>query len=160
MSNLSKHGIVAGIGNTIAADDGIGLYLAAYAQKKLARNYPQVQFIALEVDPFALFSYLAGKKWLLLIDAATMGLQSGECRFFTFSDNLFTNNRRYGLHGFDMGTVLALTVRLYPHIKIFILGIEPETVTAGKPITDTLTRNSLHYIQCMKNHIDFLLEDE
>ncbi len=122
--------VIVGLGNEIAGDDGVGIWIAV-CLRRLLRNQPQVEVVALPWAGFALIDVLRGRTRAAIVDCMQTGaVPPGTVR--RLSERRVSGSVRLcSYHDIDFVTALALGRKLgWPlpaHIRIW--GIEGERMS-------------------------------
>lgn len=121
---------IIGIGNTGAADDGIGVEVCRILQKGALPGKGTVA--VRENDSLSVLEYLGSDELVVIVDAVKMGEKPGAVVCFDpcktrirWTENLSS------FHGWNLANTLKLAAKLYPDARIRIMGIEPELIEKG-----------------------------
>ena len=147
--------LVAGLGNILMSDDGIGPYLVGKLSELLQARR-DVEFVDAGSGGMALLHIIAGRDKVLLIDCAMMGAAAGTIKRFTPDDVLSTKSlSHFSLHETDILKILDMSAKLgeYPG-EVVIFGIEPACVKPGRNLSAQLLKNQKHYIDLICDEID------
>jgi hydrogenase maturation protease len=147
--------LVAGLGNILMSDDGIGPYLVCKT-RDLSPELPDVEFVDAGSGGMALLHLIACRDKVILIDCAKMGKKPGTIKRFTPDDVLSTKSlSHFSLHETDVLKILAMSVQLgeCPG-EVVIFGIEPACIEPGRNLSDELLKNQKHYIELIRDEID------
>jgi hydrogenase maturation protease len=151
--------IVIGLGNPLMADEGIGSALvAALAEKTQAGTLPtdDVEYLDGGCGGMYLLHSIAGRRKVVLIDCAKMGLTPGTMRRFTPDDVATVKQMTHlSLHEVDILRVIELARMLdqCPD-EIVIFGIQPQTIELQMHLTDTLQQRLPEYISQIVQEIE------
>ena len=140
--------LVAGVGNPLMSDEGIGVRLVSDLAK-LADRFPDVDFADLGTAGPSVVHALAGYHKVIFVDCAFMGEMPGTIRRFTPADvRSKADRRRSSLHQGDLLASIDLAHALgeCPE-EIVIFGIEPETVRPGEALSATLRKRLEGYVR-------------
>jgi hydrogenase maturation protease len=125
--------LVAGIGNVLLRDDGVGVH----AIRELSKN-PLAEMQAVEVG-CAVFDALHLFEWadkILLIDAMTAGGRPGSI-YLVPIDDVEKNDAHASLHELSVTATFSMLRRsVLPEVTV--IGIEPETIDYGLELTDSV----------------------
>jgi hydrogenase 3 maturation protease len=130
--------VVAGIGNPIRSDDFVGVKIVQDLKGKVSKN---VCLIECETVPESFMQEIVDLKpsHVLLIDAAVLGLKSGETRL-VFPEQVAD---------FPAVTTHVLPLRIFceyitkmSEAKIALLLIEPENTEFGEGLTPTVQKTA------------------
>jgi len=136
-----------GVGTYAALDDSIGLRVAeAIADRGLDRTFRAIDLGGNLIDVVHYLGPDTGE--VLFVDSARIGCSPGDLAFFA-ADEVTSRKRLVGFstHEDDLLKVLDLAFRISGALPpITILGIEPETVTEGIGLSQTLASRMEEYI--------------
>jgi hydrogenase maturation protease len=119
--------LVAGLGNLLLRDDGVGVHAVRHFQPSAAGEYQVVDVGCAVLDALHLFEWA---EKILLIDAMKAGGPPGTVYQVTAIDDLEGGAVPLSLH--DLSVVQALKmIHKNHHPEITILGVEPETIDYG-----------------------------
>jgi hydrogenase maturation protease len=125
--------LVAGIGNVLLRDDGVGVH----AIRELNKN-PVADVQTVEVG-CAVFDALHFFEWadkILLIDAMTAGGRPGSI-YLAPVDDIEKGDAHTSLHELSVTATFGMLHRSgLPEVTV--IGIEPETIDFGLELTDTV----------------------
>lgn len=136
--------LIAGIGNVLLMDDGVGVH----AVEELKMNPPPNCLIA-EVGT-ATFNALHLFEWadkILAIDAMQAGGSPGTLYSFTLSD-IEERGPQTSLHELNLLAALRLLNRSLP--ETLVLGVEPETINYGLELSPSVKASLPHLVQTTK----------
>ena len=130
---------VLGVGNDLAADDGVGpAVLEALGRSALP---PGVETATVGADALGVLAYLEEPGGVIIIDAVRMGAAPGTVVAFSAkSANTKIAANAWSLHGIGLSHALELAARLELPADVTIVGIEPESVEPGRPMSPCITR--------------------
>jgi hydrogenase maturation protease len=124
---------IAGLGNLLLTDDGIGVWLIRALQKlKLPDS---LTLFEVGTSIFTLQTLAAEYRSLLLVDAVHGGYKPGSI-YYLSADEIRTLQHKHGgtalihsLHDFHIPDILTLTGTAPVYVSVF--GVEPETIDFG-----------------------------
>jgi hydrogenase maturation protease len=130
--------LVLGIGNTLLADEGVGVHTVHY----LSRHYsdlPDTDFIDGGTLSFTLAGPIEDAGNLIVIDAAQLHDSPGVMKTFIGDemDAFLTSNNKRSVH--EVGLLDLMTVaRLADHLpkRRALIGIQPQKIDWGESPTD------------------------
>ena len=126
--------LVAGLGNLLLRDDGVGVHAVRRFQKSDGNGYQAVDVGCAVLDALHLFEW-ADK--ILLIDAMKAGGPPGTVYKVNAIDDLEAGAVPLSLH--DLSVVQALKmINKDHHPEITIIGIEPEIIDYGLDLSKTV----------------------
>jgi hydrogenase maturation protease len=131
--------IVAGIGNLLLTDEGVGVRVVQALQAR-AEEFPEVEFLDLGAAGMALLHVLAGRRKAVIVDCAFMGETPGTIRRFTPEEARSVKRLTgFSLHEGDLLQVLELARALgQAPDEIVVLGIQPADVSPGCELSSVL----------------------
>jgi hydrogenase 3 maturation protease len=130
---LGKKLVILGVGNTMRGDDGIGPILVERLQGKVEADLID----AGEVPENFIGPIEAGQPdTIIIIDAADMGTKAGEVAILEIDQiaeiGLTTHNASLAL--------IARLLQSSTQADIFVLGIQPEDISFGTPMSERVIR--------------------
>jgi len=139
--------VVLGLGNPLMGDEGIGVYLIERLAKS-ADAYPNVEFIDAGTGGLSVLHHIEGRRKAVLIDCALMDEPPGTLRRFTPDEVRSTKVLAHqSLHEADLMRILALARQLgQAPEEIVIVGIQPEQIAPGRPLSRTLMDRIEEYV--------------
>lgn len=143
--------IVIGLGNPLMADEGIGTaVVGALAGLAEAGKLPtdEVEYLDGGCGGMYLLHSIEGRKKVILIDCAKMGLPPGTLRRFTPDDVATVKQMTHlSLHEVDILRVIELAKMIgqCPD-QIVIFGIQPQTIEPRMALTETLQTQLPDYL--------------
>lgn len=143
--------IVIGLGNPLMADEGIGTaVVGALAGLAEAGKLPtdNVEYLDGGCGGMYLLHSIAGRRKVILIDCAKMGLAPGQLRRFTPADvNTVKQMTHLSLHEVDIMRVIELAEMIgQSPDEIVIFGIQPEKIEPQMALTETLQKHLPDYL--------------
>lgn len=122
---MAKKILIAGIGNLLLTDEGIGVHIVQELSRlKLPEN---VELADIGTASFDLLTFMEGKDKVIIIDALVSDDKPGTL-YRLSPDDLISGKRKLltSLHQFGIPQVLNLLRQKNPKIKITIFGIVPK----------------------------------
>jgi hydrogenase maturation protease len=143
-----------GLGNYLAGDDGVGVHVVEHVVANgLDRGLTAVD---LGANALNMVAYLGPEtEAVLVVDAAYLGLEPGDYRVFT-PDEVETQKELAGFstHEGDPLKVLELAVSAGYIIPPFaVMGIQPEGVVHGSPLSERLRVRLPEYAVAATDHL-------
>ena len=151
--------IVIGLGNPLMADEGIGTaVVGALAGLAEAGKLPtdNIEYLDGGCGGMYLLHSIAGRKKVILIDCAKMGLTPGTIRRFTPDEvNTVKQMTHLSLHEVDILRVIELSQMIdqCPD-EIIIFGVQPEKIDAQMCLTETLQQRMPEYLAAIMREIE------
>ena len=158
LNNSIKPVLVAGLGNPLAGDEGIGIALveklsALAEQGKLPSD--AVEYLDAGTGGMRLLHKLDGRKKLILIDCAKMGQKPGTIRRFSPEDVKSVKQLAgLSLHEMDILKLLDLGEQLgHRPAEVVIFGIEPACLELNPHLSAELSARFDSYIEVITSEI-------
>lgn len=135
---------VIGLGNPDRRDDGVGVRLAEDLREELESGawrpeVLQVDIVCAATDSMLAAAHAADGRWVILVDAAHMGLAPGEFRVFAHGDaQLRARAEGMSTHDSDLAQVLRLVDSLGMGERVRIMGIEAQDLGEGRGLSSPL----------------------
>ena len=129
--------IVAGIGNLLMGDDGLGIH-AIHAMKEAPR-ISGITILDVGTSALALAADLAQADFLLLIDAIRAGGQPGVVHQFS-GDTIAPPKSPRSLHEYGVSHVLAQMDSVRRPREIIVVGLEPGALDFGMNLSDPVAQ--------------------
>jgi len=141
--------IIAGLGNELLRDDGVGVHLI----RRLAEKPPPgVTIIEAGTAVWHLVDMLHDGDTLLTIDAMHTGRAPGTVVTLAGSE-VQTIQRHNGAHGLGITEAMALN-NIHP-AEVVVLGIEPAEITYGTTLTEVVTQALPHAEEAVRRIVTF-----
>jgi len=144
MSTRAARLSIIGLGNPDKRDDGVGVRLAEDLREELESGAwrpadRDVDVVSAATDSLLAAAHAADGRWVILVDAAHMGLAPGEFRVFA-RDDAEVCPRAEGLstHDVDLAQILRLVDTLGAGKRVRIMGIEAEDLGDGRGLSSLL----------------------
>ncbi|MCE5185651.1 MAG: HyaD/HybD family hydrogenase maturation endopeptidase [Planctomycetaceae bacterium] len=150
--------IVIGLGNPLMADEGIGVELVnRLAKLAAAGTLPSetVEYYDGGCGGMSLLHIIAGRRKVILIDCAKMGLKPGTIKRFTPDDvNSIKKLTHLSLHEIDIIKVLELARMLgQSPEEIVIFGIEPASIEQQMNLTAELQDRVDEFLKAIQKEL-------
>ena len=146
--------VVIGLGNPLMTDEGVGI--AVVARLHQCADLPaDVEVIDLGTGGLNVLHEIKGRSKVVFVDCAYMNASPATLRRFTPDEVQSAKlQTRLSLHEGDLLQTLELARQLgeLPS-EIVIYGIEPESVTFGDHLSDTLKRRLDEYVETIRQEI-------
>lgn len=143
--------LVAGLGNPLMRDDGIGVHVVEYLAETVGDLRPDVEFVELGTSMMAAVHAMAGRSKAVFVDCALMDEPPGTLRRFGPAD---VRSRkalpRLSLHEGDLmqGIGISETLDECPG-EIVILGIQPQCTGQGEELSSALAERIEEYARAV-----------
>lgn len=145
-----KHTVVVGVGSVVRTDDGIG---PRVIEKLQEHELPKsVDLRSGDISGLDLLKYLPGYKRVIIIDAADMKEPPGSIKVFSLDQiKLSSFSNVQSTHGMALLETLTLADQLDDITdEIYIIGIQPVTVSHGLALSPLLKSKIPCIIECVK----------
>jgi len=135
---------VIGVGNPERRDDGIGVFLVDGLRDEVTRGAwdlggRDVELVPAGPDSLLAAAHAADGRWVIIVDAARMGLEPGDCRVFGPAEvRLSLQGGGLSPHAADLGEALGLMDALGCARRVRIMGIEVEDLGEGHGLSARL----------------------
>jgi len=136
---------IIGIGNVEKKDDGVGVLLVEALREELEAGTwapggtRDLALVSAGTDSLLAAAHAASGRWVILVDAARMGLAAGECRMFSPGDAaLAARDSGLSPHDADLAEALSLITTLGCGDRVRILGIQSEDMGDGRGLSRRL----------------------
>lgn len=144
--------LVAGVGNCLLQDDGIGVH----AVRELAKS-PVDGVVMAEVgtDFLGALHLFEAADLVLVLDAMEAGAPPGTIYLCAESD-ISVNSRQVSLH--ELGVLSALQFSPRPHRpRVVVLGVEPDTINFSLDLSPILRAALPEVVRAAREVIDKIL---
>jgi len=136
---------VIGLGNIEKRDDGVGVRVVEGLREQLETGAwtPEADrdlaLVAAGTDSLLAAAHAAEGRWVIMVDAASMGLAAGEFRVFVPGDvELRARDRGLAPHDSDLAEALRLVDDLGCAERVRIMGIECQDMGDGRGLSQQL----------------------
>ncbi|MEJ2105710.1 MAG: HyaD/HybD family hydrogenase maturation endopeptidase [Acidiferrobacteraceae bacterium] len=127
--------LVLGLGNTLLADEGVGVHALAHLRNTLAKDAPdlldRIELLDGGTLSFTLAGAIEDHSHLIVIDASRFNASPGTVRVFEGAamDNFLGNGKRSSVHEVSLLDLLAVAT-LAGHLprRRALIGVEPESI--------------------------------
>jgi hydrogenase maturation protease len=145
--------LIAGVGSILRGDDGIGPRVVDGLRKSPIS--PNVRLYSGDVSGLDLLKYFPENGKALIVDAADMGEKPGTVRIFPSKDmKKYWRGDILSTHGMSTMETIIMAEKLGIGCDIFIAGIQPENVSFGLNLSDTLLASMPVIVRAI---LDFLV---
>ncbi|MCK5153943.1 MAG: hydrogenase maturation protease [Spirochaetales bacterium] len=133
------------MGNPLRRDDGIGpevIRLLTKDRTKKNSTYKlssDIDLIDGGTDGLGLIEYLKDYKKVIIIDAVEMKLKPGTIKVFTPEEAVIKiNSDALSTHGFGIAELIKLAKGLDINPELIIVGVQPEDISYGEGLSDSI----------------------
>ncbi|UXM84926.1 hydrogenase maturation peptidase HycI [Methanococcus aeolicus] len=161
---------IMGVGNIIKGDDGVGIVFINDLIKSL--NFPEenlnnteinkiqdkLLFLNCGVVPENFTAVLKTEKpsHIIIVDAALMGEEVGTIKIINPEDIVTTG---FSTHALPM-SIIVKYIRHHIDTDILIIGIEPEQIELGAPLSKTIYNKNIEFTKMMTEIINSFLDEK
>jgi len=138
---------VIGLGNTEKRDDGVGVLVVEALREEIDTGawVPQsdkdLALVSAGTDSLLAAAHAADGRWVILVDAARMGLTAGDFRLFSPKDaELKAHAGGRSTHDADLTEALRLIDSLGCSGRVRIMGIQGQDMGEGSGLSKQLQR--------------------
>lgn len=138
-----------GLGNLYMGDDAAGV-MVVNALSARASEFPGVAFIDCGTGGFAVLHAIAGRRGVVFVDCARMGLEPGAIRRFAPGEALPAGVTSRSSHALDLDALIELskTAGECPS-SMAVLGIEPLSTEPGQGLSNPLRAHFDDYVSVL-----------
>jgi hydrogenase maturation protease len=156
MGDTGQRILIAGLGNELLGDDGVGVHVARLIrQQRPAFWGREVMVLEVGVAVLDALNVLERVDRVLAIDAMRAGGAPGTLYAAAESD-IAEWDRQAGMH--EMGLIGAMRLMIGPKPRVAVLGVEPEIIDYGMALSESLRRAvpsvAAAAIECVRHWID------
>ena len=133
---------IIGLGNVTRGDDGAGVLIVEELREELENGAwapvpaRDIVLVPAGVDSLLAAAHAADGRWVILVDAAHMGLPAGEFRVFTPREaRLSRRQADLAPHDADLAGTLRLVDELGCAERVRIVGIEAQDMAPGQALS-------------------------
>ena len=139
----SRKTVLLGAGSDLRADDAAGLLVCREVEKKLPQDQDKLTVIAGETAPENFTGVIVRLKpdLVVLVDTVDAGRQPGTVTLYDPEDLDETN--MFSTHKLPLKVLIRYLQLSLPVCRIAVLGIEPETLDFGKPVSAGVKKATL-----------------
>ena len=133
-NNNQKNTLIAGLGNTLLSDEGVGVKIITTLNNRGA--IPE-NIVLLDggTAGYTLIDCMKDFERLIIIDAVRGGDKPGTVYCFTFEDIINKPSLKLSGHQIDLTEVLLLADKLGELTETILIGIEPENMEYGEELS-------------------------
>jgi len=129
--------LIAGAGNPLRHDDGIGPEIIRRLRE---HNDFNCNLLDIGTDGLALLDEMQKYTHVILIDAVNMSNAPGTVKVFTPEEaKIHISSDTMSTHGFGLAEVIKLMTELNIQVKLTIIGIQPENIAFGDGLSFKIT---------------------
>jgi len=131
---LPERYLIAGVGNTLRSDDGVGIKALEYLKERSGlRNFDFLEFATKSID---ILNYIKEYAVTFIIDAVDFGAEVGQVRLFALENiNLPVDENRVSSHSLSLKDLARLYKMLKIKSKVYIVGIQPGNLSYGQELS-------------------------
>ena len=143
--------IVIGIGNTLRADDGVGVHVV----ERLREERPEIEAVDLSTANVEILEYIRNRDRVVIVDAMRSGSDPGTVRKIRQEEIKEAGFR--DSHGLDLSSLILLGRQLYPDEmpdRITIIGVEAEDIESfTSEMTEYVEKAIPKVIEAIENEL-------
>ena len=135
-ADASRKIIVAGVGNRLLGDEGIGPCVIDNLSRIRMPSY--VDVVDCGCDLLSLTSYMDRPQKIVIVDAIRAGGRPGEIYRFDYSKLAATRHVMHSAHQMRTVDVIQLLKSIYSvlsNTEIIVIGVEPKTLELGSDLS-------------------------
>lgn len=143
--------VVAGIGNVLLKDEGIGVHVV----REMGRmNLPDsVQLVDVGTSTIDLLSYIEDAEKLIIVDALEGGEEPGTIYRFTPDELILKEETRGSAHQLGPMDTLRMAKKLGRQPSTVIIGVEPEAINWGMDLSPHLGRRMTQIVKAVMREL-------
>jgi len=151
--------VVLGLGNVLLSDEGLGVHALRWLEER-TKLPPEVELIDGGTGGLSLLPILSSVDILIVIDAISLGGAPGT--IYAFSDERILDQstilEKISTHEVSFAEILSL-LRLKGTLpkKIYILGMEPQSLEVGLELSGVVRQNLPRLCQLVLEKIEISL---
>ncbi|MDH3974589.1 MAG: HyaD/HybD family hydrogenase maturation endopeptidase [Deltaproteobacteria bacterium] len=131
--------LIAGLGNTLLGDEGVGVKIIESLEKRV--HLPQnISLLDGGTAGYTLIDCMKDYEKVILIDAVRGGARPGTVYRLSFDDIIRRPELKLSGHQIDLPEVLMLAKQLGELPQIVLIGIEPENMEYGMELSLKVSR--------------------
>jgi hydrogenase maturation protease len=153
---MKKELLVAGLGNPLMSDEGIGVHILNRLLQD-SDKYPFAEFIDAGTAGINLLHLISNRKKVIIIDCAYMNTGPGTLKRFVPEEAQTVKKLAVqSLHEADILKIIEMSALLGEKPReIIIFGIEPQAVEPGNNISRKLEEKMNFYVSEISKDIRF-----
>ncbi len=144
---------VLGLGNTLNADDGIGVKLIYALQDLSEYSNTDIEFIDAGVGGLRLLNLLEDTPALLAIDSASMGIEPGESKLI-LPEQISLEDANFSLHDIGFAQTIFLSEKFFTRPATCIYAIQPARIEQSETLSYELADKFDSLIEKTKTYLD------
>lgn len=146
---------IIGVGNPLRRDDGIGILLLNYLKESNEIFPAHVTFVDGGTGGVNLLHLFSRFDVVFLLDAVDFKGKTGQTRFFSFKDIISQKKvSTVSTHNVDVFQIITFGQQIDEFPKeIFVFGVQPQDVSFGQGLSDSIKKRFDIIADSMKQHI-------
>lgn len=147
-TKVDRRCLIAGVGNILRGDDGVGVRALEYLERRLDRR--KFVFRDFSTQSLDLLNHITNYRRAFIIDAVDFAGPAGYTRAFCLDDlRSFGGGRgKVSSHSISLADLLKLCRLLRIEDRVWIIGIQPKDISWSRGLSRDVSR-SLDYV-CRK----------
>lgn len=148
--------LIAGLGNILMKDDGIGVYLCRHLEQYKMKGVEIKEF---GVEDWKLACVASDYRDIVIVDAIDMDYEPGQCIVCEDVDFIAGSSVSMHYKGFISELSLIRITKKQPE-RIFLFGVQIEKIGWGTGLTPLLEKRFCFIAESLRNFIEFLVKGE
>jgi len=138
MHETDRQILIAGVGNTLLSDEGVGVHAARRLSREKVRD--GVKVVDCGTDLLSLSAHIDCPEKIIIIDAVRSGQPPGAVSRFSYDDLVNMKSNMRSAHQISIVDILKLFKHLYlsscgSDCDIVVIAVEPKTLEFGEQLS-------------------------
>jgi len=146
----NKKTLLAGLGNTLLGDEGIGVRIIEILEKE-GKMPGHIHLLDGGTAGYTLIDCMKDFERVILVDAVRGGGKPGTIYLFSFDDIINKPELKLSGHQIGLPEVLLLAKRLGELPETILIGIEPENMAYGEELSLTAKKAVKQAIEAIES---------
>jgi hydrogenase maturation protease len=148
--------LIAGVGNTLLSDEGVGVHAARRLSRENVRD--NVNVVDCGTDLLSLSAHIDCPQKIIIIDAVRSGKPPGAVSRFSYGDLVKMKSNMRSAHQISIVDILKLFNNLYlsscaSDCAIVVIAVEPKTLEFGEQLSPEVNRSLAEVIRRVMEEI-------
>jgi hydrogenase maturation protease len=154
VKNHQKRILIAGVGNKIRRDDGIGLVIIEMLEEQKKITSDKAALLNAGTDSFMLLGAIEQYEKAIIIDAVDMQASPGTVKAFTPTQaKIAIKYDTLSTHGFGLAETICLAEKLGFKTQIEIIGIQPQDISFGEGLTEVVNQSCPQILSLIEENL-------
>jgi hydrogenase maturation protease len=151
--------IVAGIGNVLMKDDGLGVYVI---QKLSERPWPeQVELVDAGIASFEILDVFCSADHIIVVDTMTAGGEPGTIYRAPLEElGLISNPAVTSLHELHFTEAIKMVNLMGYHPQVIVFGVEPYQVELGMELSPVIAEKIPRLLELVEAEIHHIIDSK